>query len=135
MIGAPYAPILPSFRRAWNTLLLCLLSTVASAQQDGPATRGTRFWTGFIQNGFGANSLKVHVLSTVPTSGTVSMPGTGWSNSFAVAANAVSVIDVPLTAEHLSSGVVEPKGILITTQDSVDVHIGSFQNPPPPPLG
>jgi len=128
MIGAPYAPILPLLRRAWNIFLLCLLSTVASAQQDGPATRGTRFWTGFIQNGFGANSLKVHVLSTVPTTGTVSMPGTGWSNSFTVAANAVSVIDVPLTAEHLSSGVVEPKGVLITTQDSVDVHIGSFQN-------
>ncbi len=109
-------------------MLLGLLCIVASAQPDGLATRGRRFWTGFIQNGFGANSLKVHILTTVPTTGTVSMPGTGWSSSFTAGANAVSVVDVPLTAEHLSSGVVEPKGILITTQDSVDVHIGSFQN-------
>ncbi len=107
---------------------MSLLCIIATAQPDGPATRGRRFWTGFIQNGFGANSLKVHILTTVPTTGTVSMPGTGWSSSFTAGANAVSVVDVPLTAEHLSSGVVEPKGILITTQDSVDVHIGSFQN-------
>ena len=101
---------------------------MALAQPSGPATRGKRFWTGFVQNGFGANSLKVHVLTTVATTGTVSMPGTGWSSSFTAGANAAAVIDVPLVAEHFGSGVIEPKGILITTQDSVDVYIGSFQN-------
>lgn len=128
MNGAATAPAYCSIGRAFGTLCLILLSTVVDAQQQGPATRGKRFWTGFVQNGFGASSLKAHVLTTVATSGTVSMPGTGWSSSFTAGANAVAVIDIPLTAEHFSSGVLEQKGILITTQDSVDVHIGSFQN-------
>ena len=54
----------------WRSLILTvltLLSTVASAQESTViATRGKRFWTGFMQNGFGAQSLKVHILSRVP---------------------------------------------------------------------
>lgn len=122
------APVFHPTARLLGTFLVLLTATLAFAQPSGPATRGKRFWTGFVQNGFGANNLKVHVLTTVATTGTVSMPGTGWSSSFTTGANAAAVIDVPLTAEHFGSGVVEPKGILITTQDSVDVHIGSFQN-------
>ncbi|MEZ4757912.1 MAG: gliding motility-associated C-terminal domain-containing protein [Flavobacteriales bacterium] len=128
MNGAASAPAICSISRTLGSLCLILLSSLAAAQQQGPATRGKRFWTGFVQNGFGANSLKVHVLTTVATNGTVSMPGTGWSSSFTAGPNAVAVLDIPLTAEHFSSGVLEQKGILITTQDSVDVHIGSFQN-------
>jgi gliding motility-associated-like protein len=128
MIGERTVPLPYSLFRLLGAAILVLVSAMVFAQPSGPATRGKRFWTGFVQNGFGASSLKVHVLTTTATTGTVSMPATGWSSSFTAGANAVSVIDVPLTAEHFGSGVIEPKGILITTQDSVDVTISSFQN-------
>ncbi|HRF78595.1 MAG TPA: hypothetical protein PL070_00775, partial [Flavobacteriales bacterium] len=50
-------------------------------------TRGTRFWTGFMQNGFGAQTLKLQILGRNATTGTVSIPLTGWSTSFSVPAN------------------------------------------------
>lgn len=109
---------------------IMLLMTVGSMAQDGAnlPTRGKRFWTGFMQNGFGAQSLRVHVVGTNATSGTVSIPLTGWSTTFSVAANGVAVIAVPITAENWGSGTVQNKGVLIQTQDSVNVFTSSFQN-------
>ncbi|MBK7620730.1 MAG: IgGFc-binding protein [Flavobacteriales bacterium] len=116
----------------WRSLILTvltLLSTVASAQESTViATRGKRFWTGFMQNGFGAQSLKVHILSRSATSGTVSLPLNGWTTNFTVSANNVTVIDVPTIAENSGSGNILPKGVLIQSTDSINVFISSFQN-------
>ncbi|HRH36811.1 MAG TPA: hypothetical protein PK760_00610, partial [Flavobacteriales bacterium] len=90
-------------------LLLSILSSSLNAQSVQLPTRGKRFWAAFMQNGFGAASLKVHVASTQATSGSVSMPLTGWSVPFNVAANSVTVIDVPLSAEHSGCGTVQNK--------------------------
>lgn len=120
----------PSFAR-WCSGLLLLLSINGSLPAQSPTqlpTRGTRFWTGFMQNGFGAQSLKVHIMSASATSGTVSLPLNGWSTSFSVAANSVAVIDVPTSAENSGSGNVQPKGLLIQSTDSVNVFVSSFQN-------
>lgn len=99
-----------------------------TAQVNAIPTRGKRFWTGFMQNGFGAQSLKVHILPTVATSGTVSVPLTGWSTTFSVGANGVAVIEVPLSAENTGSETVQNKGVLIQSNDSVNVFVSSFQN-------
>ncbi|MBL7954080.1 MAG: gliding motility-associated C-terminal domain-containing protein [Flavobacteriales bacterium] len=91
-------------------------------------TRGTRFWTGFMQNGFGAQTLRLQVLTRNATTGTVSVPLTGWSTSFSVAANSATIIDVPTSVENTGSGTIAPKGILIQTADSVNVVATSLQN-------
>ena len=117
----------------WQALALglcAILSHIGTAAQDDTQlpTRGKVFWTGFMQNGFGAQSLKVHIMGATATSGTVSMPGTGWSAPFAVALNGVAVVDIPTNAENSGSEVVTAKGVLIQAQDSVNVLISSFQN-------
>lgn len=111
-------------------LLLALLAfTLAHAQSATVLpTRGTRFWTGFMQNGFGAQSLKIHILSHNATSGTISMPLNGWSVNFSVAANNVTVIDVPTSAENTGSGNIASRGVLIQSADSINVFFSSFQN-------
>ncbi|HRO98259.1 MAG TPA: hypothetical protein PLN54_02370 [Flavobacteriales bacterium] len=111
-------------------LLTALLAhaELITAQVNAIPTRGKRFWTGFMQNGFGAQSLKVHILPTVATSGTVSVPLTGWSTNFSVGANGVAVIEVPLSAENTGSETVQNKGVLIQSNDSVNVFVSSFQN-------
>lgn len=114
----------------WCILFIAALlihSTFAQTATLVP-TRGTRFWTGFMQNGFGAQTLKVQIIARNATTGTVSIPLTGWSASFSVAANGVAVIDIPTSAENTGSGTVAPKGILIQTQDSVNVVATSLQN-------
>lgn len=110
---------------------LCIVLASCSAIAQAPTllpTRGVRFWAGFMQNGFGAQALRVHVLSTTATSGTVSIPLTGWSAPFNVAANSVAVVDVPVSAENSGSEATLNKGVLIQSQDSVNVFISSFQN-------
>ncbi|HRH70641.1 MAG TPA: gliding motility-associated C-terminal domain-containing protein [Flavobacteriales bacterium] len=127
-------PSIPVFRGPrWSrsiVLLLMLVSIGLVHAQNTTVlpTRGTRFWTGFMQNGFGAQSLKVHILSTSATSGTVTIPLTGWSASFSVAANNVAIVDVPTSAENNGSGNTASKGVLIQSNDSVNVFISSFQN-------
>jgi hypothetical protein len=51
-----------------------------------------------MQNGFGAQTLKVQVIARNATTGTVSIPLSGWSTTFSVAANGVTVIDIPTSA-------------------------------------
>ncbi len=112
-------------------LLALVLGTALQSVAQGPEqlpTRGKRFWTGFMQNGFGAQSLKVHIMPRAATSGTVSIPLTGWSYPFSIAANAVAVIDVPLSAENTGSEAVLNKAVLVETSDSVNVFVTSFQN-------
>lgn len=121
--GGPFDPGRPLllFLLLWAGLLNAQTNTVLP-------TRGTRFWTGFMQNGFGAQSLKVHVLSANATTGTISMPLAGWSVNFSVAANNVTVVDIPTSAEHTGSGTIASKGLLIQSADSINVFISSFQN-------
>ena len=124
-----HAPLRRSIHSLFSLLLAALLACPigVAAQTDLP-TRGTRFWTGFMQNGFMAGALKVHVMGASGTTGTVSIPLSGWSTGFTVGANNVAVIDVPLSAENSGSGNVVNKGVLIEAQDSVNVFISSFQN-------
>jgi|694.fasta_scaffold03172_10 gliding motility-associated-like protein len=111
--------------------LALVMGLAVTGHAQGPEqlpTRGTRFWTGFMQNGFGAQSLKVHIMPRVATSGTVSIPLTGWSYPFSIGANAAAVIDVPLSAENMGSESVLNKAVLVETSDSVNVFVTSFQN-------
>lgn len=130
MKHSTFAPLGPA---RWAIALVLASTTlvvdvaVAQTAEQVP-TRGTRFWAGFMQNGFGAQSLRVHILSTTATSGTVSLPMAAWSAPFNVAANSVAVVDVPVSAENLGSETVLNKGVLVEAQDSVNVLISSFQN-------
>ncbi len=111
-------------------LWLLILSQLGASAQSGVLlpTRGKRFWTGYMQNGFGAQQLKVHIMGSSATSGTVSMPLTGWSAPFSVNANGATVVSVPTSAENWGSENVLNKGVLIESADSVNVFISSFQN-------
>src|SRR5436190_6288550 len=118
---------------SWTRVLVLVAFVLANALAMAQAptilpARGTRFWVGFMQNGFGAQALRVHVLSTTATSGTVSLPLSGWSAPFSVAANSSVVVDVPTSAENSGSEVVLNKGVLIQSLDSVNIFISSFQN-------
>ncbi|MFN3874360.1 MAG: hypothetical protein ACK4L7_00410, partial [Flavobacteriales bacterium] len=119
---------LPTFRPKLLAIALLLLVAEASAQQTALPTRGRRFWTTFMQNGFGAQTLRIHIASTTATTGTVSLPLLSWSQPFSVAANSVAIIDLPNSAEMTGTETVQSKGVLVQAQDSVNVFMASFQN-------
>ncbi|MCC7502611.1 MAG: gliding motility-associated C-terminal domain-containing protein [Flavobacteriales bacterium] len=110
-------------------LALLLCANMAQAQGLAPLpTKGREFWLGFMQNAYGAQELRVRVASQNGTSGTISIPRSGWSSTFTVSANDVATLIIPVTNEHTGSEVLSDKGVLLQTNDSVTVSLESFQS-------
>ncbi len=93
------------------------------------STRGKDFWMGFMNNHNNSmpTTLSLYISSTQNTSGTVSIPGMSWTQNFNVIANTTFQVVIPTSAAVMSSGVVENKGIHITSADSVTVFALSYQ--------
>ncbi len=104
------------------------MGTTIFAQTAPLATRGKEFWVAYLQNAYGAQSLRLNIASQNATSGTVSMPLTGWSTPFNVSANGLTTVIVPNTAEHVGSEAIANKGVLVQSMDSVTVTAISFQS-------
>ena len=64
-------------------------------------TQGKEFWLSFMGNGFRTNGSPSYVLTQVMVSskrncsGTITNPNTNWSRNFEVAANNITLIDIP----------------------------------------
>jgi gliding motility-associated-like protein len=97
--------------------------------QDVVPSMGKEFWLGFMKNYQGPfpQSLDVFISSYTNTSGTISISDGSWSSSFTISANVTTTVTVPLSAMHQNSGVVENKGILIETADTVAVFAINFE--------
>lgn len=80
----------------------------------------------FIDNQSG-EELQVYITSDQNTSGTLSIPQQGFNLDFTVTANTTTPLTLPNSiAEHYTSEVIENKGILIETQDTVSVFAINF---------
>lgn len=112
---------------------LCLLALcfgVSLHSQTAVSTRGTDFWMSFMKNNETSNSesLSLYISSSEPSSGLVEIPGQGWSQNFVVNPGITTSISIPNNlAEMLTSGVVESRGIHITTDQPVSVYALSFE--------
>lgn len=103
----------------------CCFNLCANAQSN----EGTEFWFGFMEQvDFDTNTKVVMVTSKQGTTGEISIPGQGWSQSFTVAPNDVSLIIVPEFAESKGSEVITPNAINVRTQNLSSVYIHQYQN-------
>ncbi len=101
--------------------------------QGAIPTKGKEFWVGFMQNWIVSpndnEQLNLFITSEQNTSGTVEIPGQGWSVDFTVTANQTTTVNVPNNiAEHLDSEVIHERGIYVATEDTVAVFAINFQN-------
>lgn len=95
----------------------------------GQTNEGTEFWLGFMEHyDIGQNTMVVMITAKTNTAGRVSMPLTGWSREFTVAANQVSLIQVPREAENQGSETIANKGIYLTADDPVSVYIHQYHS-------
>lgn len=108
------------------TILLCFLFyNVLSSQTN---TTGTEFWISFLENTISStppnnHELFIYIHSETGTSGTVSMPGTGWSQNFTVAVNGTTSVVLPtsLNAEISIENTILNKAIKLVSNDPVSV--------------
>ncbi len=100
----------------------------AIAQTQPLASSGKEFWLGFMQNAYGAQSLRLNIAAPSGATGTVSMPLSGWSTPFSIAANGQATITIPNSAEHTGSETVTDKAILVQSDNDISVVAISFQS-------
>src|SRR6188768_3267145 len=100
----------------------------ALAQTQPLASSGKEFWLGFMQNAYGAQSLRLNIAAPVGAAGTISMPLIGWSTPFSIGANGQATISIPINAEHTGSEAVTNKGVLVQSDNDIAVTAISFQS-------
>ncbi len=110
------------FRYLLSGIIFCIVmldSTRVAAQQT---TMGTDFWLGFIDFFDNTVTVDVRISSSVAASGTVAVPGQAWSTPFTVAANATTIVNIPIATVYVgTSETISPRGIHITSNNTVSV--------------
>jgi len=99
-----------------------ILSRVFSstACADVLDSKGTDFWLAFPMN-YQYQELAVFVTGETGTTGTVSVPGLGWSSDFGVTPGFTTTVGLP-NVELSASDSIENKGVHVTANDTVTVY-------------
>lgn len=115
-------------KKALNFLFNLLLA-VCPIFLRGQTNEGQHFWLGFMQHrDVGQNTMVVMVTSKYNTAGVVRIPLSGWEQTFQVAANNVTIIQLPTFAENVGSENVSAKGVEVVTQLPASVYIHQYHS-------
>jgi len=107
------------------SISVCFYATISFTQTN----EGTEFWFGFMEHFDERINTKVAMItSKVNTSGTVSVPGIGFTQNFAVVANQVTIITLPLETETFGSHVTTANSVKVTSNDPVSVYIHQYHD-------
>ena len=86
-------------------------------------TRGKEFWLMFPKNYTQTTiTLSLFISSKVPTTGTVTIEGISFTQSFTTTPGTITTITIPASAQHFTSDAKENKGIHITAAEEVSVY-------------
>ena len=115
-----------------NLIIIALIAfTIPKTFAQDMSTQGKEFWVSYMGNGYKDNHFPSYVDTQLlisakrSCSGTITNPLTGWSNSFTVEANNITLVDIPNAQaynETLSYEVASSKGLQIVTTDTVTVY-------------
>lgn len=113
-----------------SRILIILVSLLSALSVHCQTTNeGTDFWMSFMQHrNVGDNTMVVMITSLTNTSGTVSIPGLGFTSQFNVAANDVTLITMPASAETIGSEIVQQNAIHVVSNAPVSVYIHQYQS-------
>ena len=90
-----------------------------------PQNVGTDFWLAFL-GGDLQREVSLFITGATDTTGTVAIPGLGFSTPFTVTAGAVTTVMLPSDVDlEESSDTVEDKGIHVTAQEAVVAGVAS----------
>jgi gliding motility-associated-like protein len=108
--------------------LLCLLLGGTLAQTlAAQSSEGRDFWFTFLRHrDVGQTSMVAMISAREATSGTLEMPGTGWSQPFAVGANNVTLVNLPQGAETLPSESIANSAVHLRANGTVSVYIHQY---------
>ncbi len=110
-------------------LFLALLLIQIPDHTFGQTNEGREFWFSFLEHRNPRENTKVVMItSRFNTRGTVSSPLGGFSQSFTVAANQVTILELPEFAETFGSETISDNGFKVTSDDLVSVYIHQYHS-------
>jgi gliding motility-associated-like protein len=110
----------------FSSVLICLFVCTACTSY-AQTNEGNDFWCGFLRHrDYGQDAMAVIITSKTNTSGTVRIPLQNWQKPFTVAANSVTVVQMPGIAENALSEYIEQRGIQVVSDDPVSVYIHQY---------
>lgn len=110
--------------KTFSFSFLILLIILAFTKLNAQSNSGTEFWVTFYKNFNNTDlELSLFITSDVNTSGTVSIPGQGFSTAFNVTANEVTTVILPVIDAVVNTiDGIENRGILVTSIDPVTLY-------------
>lgn len=97
-------------------LFVAFLFSMNTHAQECPDNTGKEFYVSFLVGG------KLHITSTVNTTGSVSNPNTSYVQNFSVQANSFTVIDIPaIESVNSLNNSVTNKGLIVKSADPVSL--------------
>ena len=110
-----------------NSLCIISFQLLFYITLTGQGNEGTEFWFSFMQHrNPGQNTKVVMITSRVDTRGTLTSPLQGFSRDFTVAANDVTIIELPPFAETMVAGTVINNAMRVESDDLVSVYIHQY---------
>ena len=113
-------------RRALPIMMVCAVLGAAAPAASAVDSTGTDFWLGFpaAQDPIsGTPSHRLMVTAATAASGTVSVPGTVFSEGFTAGPGSVTSVELPASVElEAADAVTAGKGIHVTASQPVAVH-------------
>jgi len=88
---------------------------------------GTDFWLMFPADYGNAGQPELIITSDVNNSGTVTIPGQGYSQPFTLVAGQATTINLPTTVLMTSTDLVENKGIHVTAQSEINIYAIDYE--------
>lgn len=117
--------------KIYHSILFVLIQllVVFTSWGQNLSTKGKDFWIAFMQNAHESDvTLHVYVSSETATSGTISIPLGGWSQTFTVAANSTTDIVVPENlAEPQQNQVALGMGVHVVADTIVSVYALDYE--------
>ncbi|MCC6461860.1 MAG: gliding motility-associated C-terminal domain-containing protein [Saprospiraceae bacterium] len=90
---------------------------------------GRNFWFSFMEHhDIGQNTMVVMITSKYNTSGTVRIPLYNWERTYSVAANKVTIVNLPPFAENTGSETLSDKGVQVVSEEPVSVYIHQYHS-------
>ena len=88
---------------------------------------GTDFWLMFPEDYQNAGQPQLIISSDVNNSGTITIPGEGYTQNFTLVGGQATTINLPTTALMSSTDVVEYKGIHVTAQSEINIYAIDYE--------
>lgn len=116
----------PLFFAFLCTGTLALFGINQSSGLRAQSSEGTDFWFTFLQHRDPDNNMVALISAREATSGTISIPGTGWSQAISVGANQVLQVPLPRAAETLGSERVSASAVHLVSTEPVSAYIHQY---------